>query len=98
MVVDRPSAAARATGDRRRLALADIVAPMQISAISQAPGASDEDTIAIGIFDGQAAPSQTPAEVGELLGSGEARSSFKALALTHADGKRWLLVGLGARA
>ncbi len=71
---------------------------MQISAISQAPRASDADTIAIGIFDSEGAPAQAPAEVGELLSSGEARSSFKALALSHADGKRWLLVGLGARA
>ena len=38
-----------------------------------------------------------PAELAALLASGEARSSFKALALTHAEGKRWLLVGLGAR-
>jgi leucyl aminopeptidase len=29
--------------------------------------------------------------------SGEARAAFKSLALTHADGRRWLLVGLGAR-
>ena len=31
------------------------------------------------------------------MASGEAQRSFKALALTHADGKRWLTVGLGAR-
>ena len=31
------------------------------------------------------------------MNSGEAQRSFKALALTHADGKRWLTVGLGAR-
>src|ERR1700719_3196875 len=77
--------------------MADIVAPMQTSAISQAPAASDADTIALGIFDGEGAPSQTPAVLGELLSSSEARSSFKALALTHAEGKRWLLIGLGAR-
>jgi leucyl aminopeptidase len=35
--------------------------------------------------------------LGELLASGEAQRSFKALALTHADGKRWLTVGLGQR-
>ncbi|HEY4996371.1 MAG TPA: M17 family peptidase N-terminal domain-containing protein, partial [Solirubrobacteraceae bacterium] len=70
---------------------------MHISATSQAPRASDADTIAIGILDGQGAPPETPAVLGELLSSGEARSTFKALALTHAEGKRWLLVGLGAR-
>jgi leucyl aminopeptidase len=70
---------------------------MQISAISQAPASSDADTIAIPIFDDEGAPPDTPAEVGELLASGEARSSFKALGLTHVEGRRWLTVGLGAR-
>jgi leucyl aminopeptidase len=32
-----------------------------------------------------------------LLEAGEARRSFRHLALAHADGRRWLLVGLGAR-
>ncbi len=70
---------------------------MQISAIAQSGSTSDADTIAIGIFDGDGAPPQAPAQVGELLASGEARSSFKSLALTHADGRRWLVVGLGAQ-
>ncbi|MGA2453944.1 MAG: leucyl aminopeptidase [Solirubrobacteraceae bacterium] len=71
---------------------------MQISAVAQAAGTTDADTIAVGIFDGEDAPPEAPSQVGELLVSGEARRSFKSLALTHADGKRWLLVGLGARA
>ncbi len=33
----------------------------------------------------------------ELIDSGEAKRSRKALALTHAEGKRWLVVGLGKR-
>jgi leucyl aminopeptidase len=56
------------------------------------------DTVAIGVFEGAETPSGAPAQVGELLSSGEARRSFKALALAHADGKRWLVVGLGERA
>jgi leucyl aminopeptidase len=84
--------------NRHRAPALDIVAPMHISAISQAAKNSDADTIALPIFDGEGAPPESPAEVGELLASGEARSSFKALALTHAEGKRWLTVGLGARA
>ncbi len=70
---------------------------MQVSTITSPPGESDADTVAIGIFDGDQAPAGAPAELAALLASGEARSSFKALALTHAAGKRWLLVGLGAR-
>jgi leucyl aminopeptidase len=70
---------------------------MHVSAISQPARTSDADTVALGVFDGQEAPSEVPAQVGELLSCGEARRSFKALALTHAEGKRWLVVGLGAR-
>ncbi len=55
------------------------------------------DTVAIGLFEGEDVPAGAPEQVGELLASGEARCSFKSLALTHADGKRWLTVGLGTR-
>ena len=55
------------------------------------------DTVAIGLFEGEDAPAGAPEQVGELLSSGEARASFKSLGLTHAEGKRWLTVGLGAR-
>jgi leucyl aminopeptidase len=68
---------------------------MQISAIAQPAGTADADTIAIGVFDGDGAPPEAPAALSELLDSGEARRSFKSLALTHAEGRRWLLVGLG---
>ncbi|HTC58946.1 MAG TPA: leucyl aminopeptidase [Solirubrobacteraceae bacterium] len=53
--------------------------------------------MAIGLFEGEDAPSGAPEQVGELLSSGEARASFKSLGLTHAEGKRWLTVGLGTR-
>jgi leucyl aminopeptidase len=51
----------------------------------------------IGVFEGEGAPQDTPQILAELLDSGEARRSLKALGLAHADGKRWLVVGLGAR-
>ncbi len=70
---------------------------MQVSATTQPPASTDSDTVAVGVFEGEDLPPETPAELGELLASGEARASFKTLALTHAQGKRWLLVGLGAR-
>ncbi len=70
---------------------------MQISAIVQSSGSSDADTAAVGVFEGEEPPAGSPAELGELIASGEARRSFKSLALTHADGKRWLVVGLGSR-
>jgi leucyl aminopeptidase len=70
---------------------------MEVSATTQPAGASGADTIVLGVFDGEQPGAQTPAEVGRLLSSGEARSSFKSLALAHAADARWLLVGLGKR-
>jgi leucyl aminopeptidase len=58
---------------------------------------SDADTVVVGLFEGEEPSANTPRELHALLDSGEARRSFKALALTHAHEKRWLLVGLGAR-
>jgi leucyl aminopeptidase len=68
---------------------------MQVSATTQPGRTTDADTIAVGVFDGEPPELPAPAELSELLTSGEARRSFKALALAHAGGKRWLLVGLG---
>jgi leucyl aminopeptidase len=70
---------------------------MEVSATTRNGGETDAETIVVGVLDGQLASSGTPPELAELLSSGEARDSFKSLALTHADGKRWLAVGLGAR-
>ncbi|HEV2924092.1 MAG TPA: leucyl aminopeptidase [Solirubrobacteraceae bacterium] len=70
---------------------------MQVSTTSRAGRESDADTVAIGVFEGEELGGEAPAELGELLASGEARRSFKALAVGHAQDKRWLIVGLGAR-
>jgi leucyl aminopeptidase len=56
---------------------------------------TDADTIAIGVFEGAELPTGMPAEIGELVRSGEARHAPKSLAVGHAGGKRWLLVGCG---
>jgi leucyl aminopeptidase len=70
---------------------------MQVSATTQPAGDSDADTVVVGLFDGEQPSADAPAELTKLVESGEAKSSFKALALAHAEGKRWLTVGLGAR-
>jgi leucyl aminopeptidase len=56
------------------------------------------DTVALGLFEDEGAPAGAPAAVAELVASGEARAKPESLALTHAEGRRWLLVGLGTRA
>jgi leucyl aminopeptidase len=70
---------------------------VRVSSTTQPGAGTDADTIAVGIFEGEELPAGTPAELGELLSSGEARRSLKALGLTHAQGRRWLTVGLGKR-
>ncbi|HEY5261784.1 MAG TPA: leucyl aminopeptidase [Solirubrobacteraceae bacterium] len=70
---------------------------MKVSWTAERPEATDADTVAIGVFEGAETPVGAPDQVGELLASGEARRSFKSLGLTHAAGKRWLVVGLGDR-
>ena len=53
----------------------------------------DADTIAVGLFeDGSiSGPAQA------LVESGEARGKARRTAVTHADGRRWIVVGLGPR-
>ncbi len=74
---------------------------MNVSWTADRPEATDADTVVAGLFEGEEpradAGGRVPDQLSELLASGEAQRSFKALALTHAEGKRWLTVGLGAR-
>jgi leucyl aminopeptidase len=70
---------------------------MHVSATTEPPAASDADTIAVGVLKDEEPTGDLPPELRELLATGEARRSFKALALAHAGGRRWLAVGLGAR-
>ena len=71
---------------------------MQASATTVLPGETSADTIAVGVFDGEAVAHDTAdAALGALITSGEARPAFKSVAVTHAGGRRWLLVGLGSR-
>jgi len=70
---------------------------MQVSATTQPAGSTDADTVALPVFEDEHGPEAAPAEAAALLAAGEARGAFKSLALAHADGKRWLLVGLGKR-
>jgi leucyl aminopeptidase len=71
---------------------------MDVRATVEPPAATSADTIAIGVFEGEGAAHDLPdGALGALLESGEARTGFRKLALTHADGRRWLVAGLGKR-
>jgi leucyl aminopeptidase len=59
---------------------------------------TDADTVVYAVFDSEPLPVEAAREQLEaLLDSGEARGRFKHLALTHVDGRRVMLAGLGAR-
>jgi leucyl aminopeptidase len=71
---------------------------MDVRATTDAPAATGADTIAVGVFDGERIAHDLPdGQLGALLESGEARTGFRKLALTHADGRRWIVAGLGER-
>src|SRR3954471_22854937 len=71
---------------------------MEVSATTAAPVETDADTVAIGVFeDKNVSHDLDGAPLQALLDAGEARRAFGHLALTHAAGKRWLVVGLGSR-
>jgi len=71
---------------------------MDVRATTDDPPATNADTIIVGIFDGKGVPHDVEdGTLGALVESGEARPGFRKLAVAHAAGKRWILIGLGAR-
>ena len=71
---------------------------MDIQSTTRNPPETDADCVVVGVFEGEDVAHDTPGgELQALLESGEARRGFRKLAVTHAGGKRWLLIGLGKR-
>jgi leucyl aminopeptidase len=70
------------------------MSPIGVSARRGAPGDTEADTRIVGLFDGESP--EEPA-LKELVDTGEAKGGYKKLAVTHADGKRVIVVGLGKR-
>jgi leucyl aminopeptidase len=71
---------------------------MRTSATTDAPMQTGADTIAVGVFDGEGVVHDVEdGLLQRLLDRGEARRAFKHLAVAHAQERRWIVVGLGAR-
>jgi leucyl aminopeptidase len=72
---------------------------MQAEATTSTPAESGADTVAVGLFEGER-PDESVAggALAALVESGEARARFRSLALARDEGRRWLVVGMGARA
>jgi leucyl aminopeptidase len=71
---------------------------MDIRATTDSPPDTGADTVVVGLFDGKGIPHDVDdGALGALVESGEARSEFRKLTHAHAAGRRWILIGLGAR-
>jgi leucyl aminopeptidase len=72
---------------------------MEVHGTSAPALESGADTIAIGVFDGEAIAPDPPGEpLAHLLERGEAGTDTGRIAVTHVDDTRVLVLGLGARA
>ena len=58
---------------------------MDVTTSPLALAAQDADTIALPLFDGETPPEGAPRALAELIDAGEARGSFRSLALAHAE-------------
>ena len=61
------------------------------------PADTDADTVVIGILEEEGIAHDVGGVLQALVDSGEAKASHRHLAVAHAGGKRWVLVGLGRR-
>jgi leucyl aminopeptidase len=71
--------------------------PVEVTVTAEPPEQTGADTVCVGLFEGDGAPPGLPPEVAALVESGEARAGLRRVAVAHADGLRWLVVGLGDR-
>src|SRR3954452_20225285 len=70
---------------------------MNVRPTTQLPSDTPADTIVVGVFEDEGIAHDADGALQALVDSGEARRAPRKLAVTHAAGKRWILVGLGSR-
>src|SRR4051794_38150914 len=70
---------------------------MRVTATTEAPPATEADTIAIGVFEDEGIAHDHGGVLQALVDSGEAGRGLRKLAVTHAEGRRYIVAGLGAR-
>ncbi len=71
---------------------------MIVETSTELPQDSDADTVVIGVLDGERIHHDVDGILNGLVAAGEAKPRHRHLAVAHAGGKRWVLVGLGKRA
>jgi leucyl aminopeptidase len=71
---------------------------MHVEATTERPVATGADTIVVGVFEDEEVAHDVPdGGIARLLESGEARRKAASLAVLHAEGRRFIVAGLGAR-
>src|SRR4051795_7584893 len=70
---------------------------MRVTATTEAPPATEADTIAVGVFEDEGIKHDHGGVLQAVVDSGEARKGLRKVAVTHANGKRYIVAGLGAR-
>jgi leucyl aminopeptidase len=71
---------------------------MNVATTTSAPLQTRADTVAVGVFEGEDVAHDLPGEpLSALLRSGEGARERGRLAVVHAEGRRYILLGLGAR-
>jgi leucyl aminopeptidase len=70
---------------------------MRVRATTEAPPATDADTIVVGVFEDEGVAHDYPGVLQALVDSGEAGRGLRKLAVTHADRRRYIVAGLGPR-
>ena len=70
---------------------------MIVESTTALPQDADADTVVIGVLSGEKVHHDVDGVLNGLVAAGEAKAKHRHLAVGHAGGKRWVLVGLGAR-
>src|SRR3954471_2932590 len=72
---------------------------MRVTATTEAAASTAADTVVVGLIDGEKIHHDVDdGALAALVAAGEAKAAPRHVAVAHAAGKRWILVGLGARA
>src|SRR3954447_11691862 len=71
---------------------------MRVTATTEAAASTAADTVVVGLIDGEKIHHDVDdGALAALVAAGEAKAKPRHVAVAHAAGKRWILVGLGAR-
>jgi leucyl aminopeptidase len=70
---------------------------MRVTATTEAAASTAADTVVVGLIEGEGVPHDVDGTLQALVDAGEAKATPRALAVARAGGKRFVLVGLGAR-